>query len=1134
MRLVNWRTLVVAAAGMGLAACGDDVVVQPPTLIATPSSPSVTCTAGGQVAAGVTVSGGSGASTVTFSGGTGVTVTGNGTTVTIACGTTPGASSVTYTVVNGSQTVTGSIPITIQAAPSPVLAVSITPQALTVPVGGTGVLTASVSLATGAPVGTATTVTWSSTDPTIATVNATTGVVTGVRVGQTTIRATSTANTNLTASIPVTVTGTSALVGALNVTPQNISTTVGGTSQLTTQVTLQSTAPAGTSTAVICRSASTTIATVTSSGCAITGVAAGTTTITILAAADTNVRTTVGVTVGAQAPVRLTIQNFRVVNAQGNQVPADLNNVAGNLFVTLNLDPGDFRPDSVRVRLGSQTILCQRFSAQLAQAFRDAITTGSSDVQPIECQLNTAQFDTLTGNASVQNGQQNLTAEVFFRPQNGGASTTQSATINQALTLNNQAGFYVAVTNTPTAAQVANGGPANGQRTGPQGVLWRAGTINVTILPVSFVNNTPTNAGLSLTVSLVDNNNVVATKNTTATQGAAITATFPGATAPYTAIPVTAGTVTGYTSPNAGTPTGGTRVVIGGGANAVILNQVGAVVGNAPTIYIDNSSPEARAQTISTNFLFGGAGNAGFLSGAAGTAFVFADSIGQAAATTPLADNNGVDLVSRTFFFASNTAANGTAANVVANGTSVLNATTITPSATQTTYRAAARLADALGNAVAVDVAPAGAVAGTIYTFGVDVLAPTLNVTGVTNGAAGATQPTIATSVTDNVGFGQNPITAIVQQTTAAGTFCAQAPTAGTVVTTIDLTTPVTAGSCAAVNATAVGLTGAGNTRAGVYTVTIQARDVAGNLSAPQTFTYTVESQAPQVTNPVVVTSPLVGNAAATFRGTYRDSVRVDSIFALMNYTGVGSLRYDNPTASNPSGLTTNFGAVNTGVNATVTVPNFIRAIATATGAAAARIAGFQMGGTNAAGLNGFSVQAPIGTEVLPAFVGTTFSAANTFTVGFTNGSTASVAACTAATAGCQVSVGGANPAAGTPSTGTFTISYTNGTAASFASPFSRIEVWYADPASQVNGPGSLAAPAVTPVWRMAGVFGTETLTVTPVSATRTASFSFSIPANLAASATNAGTAVQFMVLGINANGDALQLAAPATLGIFR
>jgi hypothetical protein len=289
-----------------------------------------------------------------------------------------------------------------------------------------------------------------------------------------------------------------------------------------------------------------------------------------------------------------------------------------------------------------------------------------------------------------------------------------------------------------------------------------------------------------------------------------------------------------------------------------------------------------------------------------------------------------------------------------------------------------------------------------------------------------------------------------------------------------------------------------------------------------------VESTAPQVSTPIVLTTPLVGNAAATFRGTYRDSVRVDSAFTLQNFAGFFSLRYDAAAGTLPAALTSPFQIVPGASSATasVTIPQFIRAIAPTTGVAATRVATFQMGGTNAAGLNGFSVSAPIDIGVLPAFTPTTFSATNTFNLGFTNGAAAGTT---------NVSIGGSNPTTGTPSTGTFTatITNTNSPAASFASPFSRIDLFYVDAAAATAGPGSLASPAAAPVYRFLGSFSPEQLTVTTTTAVRTATFNFSIPATLAAQATTAGTPVQFIALGVNSNGDALVVGAQ-TITIFK
>lgn len=1136
MRLVNWRTLVVAAAGMSLAACGDDVSITPPTLVVTPAPAAVSCVAGTTVSAGVTVSGGSGASTVTFTGGTGITVTGSGTAVTIVCGNTAGASSVSYTVVNGSQTVTGSIPVTITAAPSTVLAVSVNPQTLTVPINGTGLLSATVSLAPNAPAGTSTAVTWSSTDATIATVNATTGVVTGVKAGQTTIKATSVANTNLTASAVITVTATSALVSNLSVSPQSINLTVGGTQQITSNVTLQPTAPAGTSTAVTCTSSSTTVATVTSTGCAVTGVAAGTTSITVASVADPNVKQTVGVTVGAPAPVRLTIQNFRVVNGAGNQVPADLNNVAGNLYITLNLDPGDFRPDSVRVKLGGSTVVCQRFSAQLAQAFRDAVTTGAADVQPIECQLNTAQFDTLTGNPSVLNGDQPLTAEVFFRPQGGGSSTTQSATIVQTLKLNNQSGFYVAVTNTPNASQIANGGPANGQATGPQGVLWRGGAINVAVLPVSFVTTPAGN--LSLTVSLVDANGTVATKTATVSTGAAATTTFTGNTAPYTAAPAN-NSVTGYTSPNAGANNGGTQVQIGGGANAVVLNQSGAAV-NSPTIYVDNSQPEARTQFVSGNFLLSGTGTAGFLNGG----FVFADSVQQTAAATALADNNGVDRVSRKFFYATNTAG-FTAADIVAAGNAaVTTGANIPLNLTQTAYVAAATLADALGNAVPVQVSAGANGANGFFTFGVSTAIPTISVSSSApnignNTAFGQTAVagarTVATTVSSPVGFGRNPNIFTVTRIAANGaTFCAD-PVADVTVNAAPAADVITGATTTAANAggppcpaIAAGSVSIDPTTAleGLYTVTVFARDVAGNVSATTTRTFVVDRTAPTVSSVIPTTIPLKGGQPATFTATATDNIGLVSSLGVINYATATelNLRYDGAVLGNQ--FATPFTKT---ANLSITVPTLYRGIAlepAVTGqnnGVFTNINQIAVGATDAGGNPGYGVLAGAAvaalldpTQTAPTFFGG--QGLQTIDLRFTPNNT------TTTSAAAPITLNSATTGAATAVTITLR---QNGVANTpFVSPFTKIEIF-----QRSNLPQSAAVPgsAATTAYRFIGTFSLGGLSVTPTTSQILSTFTVTPGSNgVTAFPTSAGNATSdLLVVASDANGYAVAFIVP-------
>lgn len=141
--------------------------------------------------------------------------------------------------------------------------------------------------------------TWTSSDPTIATVSSS-GVVTGVAVGEVTITATSTAEgcSNVKKSVQVTVKAVA--VTGISVAPESVTMEVGGSETVTATITPQSV-----SQAVTAVSANTNIATVTVNGneVIISSVAEGTTTVTITSEADNSFSKTVNVTVN---PVAIT------------------------------------------------------------------------------------------------------------------------------------------------------------------------------------------------------------------------------------------------------------------------------------------------------------------------------------------------------------------------------------------------------------------------------------------------------------------------------------------------------------------------------------------------------------------------------------------------------------------------------------------------------------------------------------------------------------------------------------------------------------------------------------------------------------------------------------------------------------
>lgn len=157
-------------------------------------------------------------------------------------------------------------------------AVSVSPSQGAIRVGATLPLQALVSADEGA----ATTVTWTSDTPAIATVSSQ-GLVTGITLGTVSITARSTSDTRLSASASVTIAPARALV----LSPVEMNIGRADARALQAQVFLD----AGQSTAVLWRTNRPLIATVTQQG-VVTGVSDGDATITAVSAADTTLRST--------------------------------------------------------------------------------------------------------------------------------------------------------------------------------------------------------------------------------------------------------------------------------------------------------------------------------------------------------------------------------------------------------------------------------------------------------------------------------------------------------------------------------------------------------------------------------------------------------------------------------------------------------------------------------------------------------------------------------------------------------------------------------------------------------------------------------------------------------------------------
>jgi hypothetical protein len=249
----------------------------------------------------------------------------------------PGAAKL-YASVAGVATGSATIMVGVNCPALPAIGPTVSPQSLVLPVGGTGRFRATIVVranVTTCVTALDSTFTWRSLDPSIATVDTATGVVTGIRVGQTVVRATQVSNPIVTSSVPVTVTAPNGSGVEIAVSPTSVVLPPAGTVTLTTSVRLPPSAPPGTPTDVVFRVADSCVARVSASG-VVTGGALGLTTLTVLARADTNVRTTVGVQVGPPMLRPFLVQSIATFPSS---VPIPLDSLHGTIAVTLGVDP---------------------------------------------------------------------------------------------------------------------------------------------------------------------------------------------------------------------------------------------------------------------------------------------------------------------------------------------------------------------------------------------------------------------------------------------------------------------------------------------------------------------------------------------------------------------------------------------------------------------------------------------------------------------------------------------------------------------------------------------------------------------------------------------------------------------------
>lgn len=163
--------------------------------------------------------------------------------------------------------------------------------------------------------------------------------------------------------------------------------------------------------------------------------------------------------------------------------PVDQSNVAGQIDVTLNVNPGNQVITKVETLVGGVVACTQTFTAAQAAALRfasDEAVAAQTTFPQILCSVNTAAFNATTGIPTWMNGSQAVQAKVYTTTSGTGTAATASAV--QTLTFAN-ANVYVLNSS-------ASGTPAI---SAANGYKYSTGSLATTVLPVIY-----TSAGLQM------------------------------------------------------------------------------------------------------------------------------------------------------------------------------------------------------------------------------------------------------------------------------------------------------------------------------------------------------------------------------------------------------------------------------------------------------------------------------------------------------------------------------------------------------------------------------------------------------------------------------------------------------------
>jgi len=829
-------------------------------------------------------------------------------------------------------------------------------------------------------------------------------------------------------------------------------------------------------------SSNTAIASVDASGL-VTAVAAGTTTIVAKSVADPAVQGSALITVAQGAPATVTISNVNTtrcdINGGCTSVPANLGSVAGQIDVTLNVDPGNARllgVDLIMNCTGAGNSSTDTVVVSQTLATANVAPEASEASAPVTLSFNTATFNTTTGAPAFRNGA--CTIKACARTSAGNTVST-----SQTLTLANQDVIIGSVASTKTAIRASDG------------LLWNGGDVTVTATPVLFSNRTPaslsvTFAGKTQTLTGTGAQTATFTDGNGANAGGATDIdglTLPAATASFSLVDANGQPVVNPAS------CGATAFC---SSQSYLANPLAPVA--IATVRLDTQKPAAGTLAITSNtfqntgsgyinptFRFASDSAAGYTGPNAGSAVTAGNGAticaGNNGTTNPVTcnlDNGGVDNVTVTF----QTRVTGAAASTYAARTTAAGlAETASQAGSGTSYQARMITVDALGNADTSAALPTSP--GT--TFGVDATAPSLSkasgpankFTATTIGGAGtyafnindttstpgaapsapATSQLVAQVILNQ---GVNSASSIsANNTTSTGPTAASLNT-GCIVGRWNRTsgaanaspnalpvfdqTGTQIGTCSPILiALASGAPLSSNVAgvSGYVTTRVIALDQAGNQSAPFTSVIAEDTVDPTLSS-IDMPATIAGNSTVAFTATAYDNLDVVTTAASIAYPSM-TLRYPNVAVGTAFD---NFLTDTTSVQATVT--NFIRFLAQAgagsqPASTTPNATSVQLTAADVVGRTSTLPAVPFAPAVslTPTETSSSFSSNfQGFTLTADNSNT--VWNCPAATTGQTTGCGAAGTTTPTNTSITFT-AQAAGTTAVFLNPFTTVTFWY-------------------------------------------------------------------------------------------